>query len=94
MSVQAQIVTGLCALHNFIQYRDPHELREFNNISQSYDECFGIAIEVPQAELGSGYISAAEKTRSEVFRDGVAEEMWAQYQGELLQRRQHDTQND
>lgn len=94
MSVQAQVVTGLCALHNFIRYCDPHELRGFNSISQSYNECFGVAVEVPQAELGSGHVSAAEKTRSEVFRDAVAEEMWAQYQSELLRRRQRQARNN
>jgi hypothetical protein len=82
-------VTALCALHNFIRYRDPHELREFDSVSQSYDDCFGVAVDVPQpASLGGACVSSQEKNRAEVFRDGIAESMWVQYQSELACRRQ------
>lgn len=76
-------MTVLCVLHNFICYRDPHELREFGNISQSYDDCFGVAIDVPQPALGGAYVSVQEKNQAEVFRDNITKEMWMQYQGEL-----------
>lgn len=89
LDVQAQIVMALCALHNFIRYRDPHELREFDYVSQSYDHCFGVAVGVPQpASLGGARVSTQEKNRAEAFRNGVAESMWDQYQGELAHQRQ------
>jgi hypothetical protein len=94
MAVQAQLVTALCALHNFIRYRDPHELHAYKDVTQSYDNCFRIPVQVPQAqaELGGGYVSPGERTRAEAFRDRVAEGMWTQYQAELLRRQQRRRQ--
>lgn len=89
LDIQAQIVTALCALHNFIRYWDPHELHEFDSVSQSYNDCFGVAVDVPQpASLGGVHVSAQEKNRAEVFRVSVANSMWVQYQSELAHRRQ------
>lgn len=82
-------MTALCALHNFIRFRDPSELRDYDNVSQSYDECFGVAVDVPQADLGGSSVSVAERNQAEVFRNEVAAAMWTQYQGELEQRRQN-----
>lgn len=84
MDVQARVLPALAALHNFILKHDVEEredvldtdLEDPNPGTRGGD--FGT--------LADGATTTQEKTRSELRRDTIAQEMWESYQ-ELLQDR-------
>ncbi|KAJ7085377.1 hypothetical protein B0H15DRAFT_783006, partial [Mycena belliarum] len=83
---QAKIPCALAALHNFIRIHDPDDFSDDGpgqggprNPTFTLREIDGDnRREFPEEELGR-FVSPAEKARAEAFRDGIAQEMWAQY---------------
>lgn len=87
MSVQAQILPGLSAIHNFVLDHDPNDIDHFlrgneedfdPNPGQMQDNDFGV--------LAQSAVTAVEKGRATQNRDRIAEEMWRDYQ-EILRAR-------
>jgi hypothetical protein len=81
MDYQARIPAALAAIHNFIRIHDPDELEGF---VEAEDMERGFVAQV--GELAEGQTRTAEKRRANARRDGIAAEMWEQYQA-LLQER-------
>lgn len=82
---QAEIVTALCALHDFIRIYDPDEIHDFDGLMDSVYMC-SVGSRVSEGlALGSSNISTAEKWQADHKRDRVAEEMWASYQQTLAE---------
>ncbi|KAJ7687955.1 hypothetical protein B0H17DRAFT_839145, partial [Mycena rosella] len=86
VQTQAKIPCALAALHNFIRVHDPDDFADDGpghggprNTMFTLREIDGDERrEFPEEELGR-FISPAEKTRAEAFRDQIAQEMWEQY---------------
>ena len=75
MAIQARIPPALAAVHNFISIDDEDEILEFEEDLED-----GEPGEHNYGELAEGPPNRAEKTRSEVKRDGIAQAMWESYQ--------------
>lgn len=78
MNIQATIPAGLAAVHNFILDHDETDLSHYLDD----EEDIGIYSQGNDiwGSQGNGRISQAERTRTEVKRDLLAEEMWDSYQ--------------
>lgn len=88
MDVQARLPPALAALHNFIRQHDPDDMADVDdNID---DPQPGTRAEPPVApaegQLAGGIAGAAERRQANERRDKIAQEMWTQYQAELLRR--------
>lgn len=79
MDYQARIPAALAAIHNFIRIHDPEELNDFAEAEDMEPGFFS-------GELAEGQTRTAEKRRANTRRDGIAAEMWEQYQAELQAR--------
>jgi hypothetical protein len=79
MDYQARIPAALAAIHNFIRIHDPEELNDFAEAEDMEPGFFS-------GELAEGQTRTAEKRRANTRRDGIAAEMWEQYQAELQER--------
>ena len=73
-TVQARIPPALAAVHNFIRVHDEEEILDFQDLED------GEPGERDYGELAEGPPNRAEKSRSEVKRDGIAQAMWDSYQ--------------
>ena len=76
MDYQARIPAALAAIHNFIRIHDPDELEGFTDADDVEPGFFA-------GELAEGQARMAEKRRANARRDGIAADMWEQYQAEL-----------
>ena len=74
MAVQARIPPALAAVHNFIRVHDEEEILDFQDLED------GEPGERDYGELAEGPPNHAEKSRSEVKQDGIAQAMWDSYQ--------------
>jgi hypothetical protein len=84
---QAEIVPALCALHNFIRWRDPYEIEMFGGVQQTYDECFGMPSNVLSSQRPVfTRVTRSEQLRADTRRDDIANAMWTHYQNELSRR--------
>ena len=74
MAIQARIPPALCAVHNFIRIHDANEIDDFppDIQDQNPGEFYG--------ELAAGPAVRAEKERSEIKQDNIAQAMWESYQ--------------
>ena len=79
MDYQARIPAALAAIHNFICIHDPDELDGFAEADDIEPGFFA-------GELAEGQTRTAEKRWANARRDGIAAEMWEQYQAELQER--------
>jgi hypothetical protein len=79
MDYQARIPAALAAIHNYIRIHDPDELAGFAEANDMEPGFF-------LGELAEGQTRTAEKRRANTRRDGIAAEMWQQYQAELQER--------
>ena len=77
MDYQACIPAALAAIHNFIHIHDADELEGFVDADDKVflQEC-----------QQKGQTRTAEKRQANTRRDGIAAEMWEQYQAELQER--------
>ena len=83
MDVQARLAPALAAIHNFIRLYDPDEIKDL--IDEAEDIQPGA--QMPQmGDLAAGPARAAERALADGKRDGIAQDMWAQYQAELTER--------
>lgn len=84
LGIQAQIVPGLAAIHNFILKHDPFDLMEYDT---AVDREPGVSREdLDLGELSTGPADDVEKTRAELRRDAIAQAMWEDYQKVLEDR--------
>ncbi|KAJ7059780.1 hypothetical protein C8F01DRAFT_963396, partial [Mycena amicta] len=77
---QAQLVSAICALHNFIRVYDEDDEAEAEDDDEE-DGNMNTQGQPPQIspeELGMS-ISAAERNRAPARRDAIARHMWADY---------------
>ena len=81
MNIQARVPVALCALHNFIRRYDPDDFfdPELAGVDDAVDED-------GDGVLGDGPADVDERRRADTCRDGIAQEMWDDYQQELLHR--------
>jgi hypothetical protein len=79
MDYQARIPAALAAIHNFIRIHDSDELKDFVDADDMEQGFFA-------GELAEGQTRMPEKRQANMRRDGIAAEMWEQYQAELQQR--------
>lgn len=74
---QGQIVSAICVLHNFIQIHDPKDYLEFDDDNEVI-EGSGFT-----RHARSGDITRQETQIASARRDGIAKDMWAQYQNHI-----------
>jgi hypothetical protein len=79
MDYQARIPAALAAIHNYIRIHDSDELEDFVDADDIEQGFFA-------GELAEGQTRTAERRRANARRDGIAAEMWEQYQAELQER--------
>lgn len=74
MAIQVRIPPAFCAVHNFIRIHDADEIDDFlpDIQDQNPREFYG--------ELAAGPAVRAEKERSEIKQDNIAQAMWESYQ--------------
>lgn len=79
MDVQAQIPIALVAVHNFIREHDPEEIADFKDILEDLPNLndFG--------DLAEGPATRQERAQADLTRDGIAREMWEDYQAYLAE---------
>jgi len=83
MDVQARLPIALCAIHNFIRRYDPEaffdlEFTEGDLSTEPGGDEPGV--------LGDGPANAAERRRADQRCNNIAQDMWEDYQCELVQR--------
>jgi hypothetical protein len=79
MDYQACIPAALAAIHNYIRIHDLDELAGFAEANDMEPGFFS-------GELAEGQTRTAEKRWANTRQDGIAAEMWQQYQAELQER--------
>lgn len=77
MEIQAWIVPGLCALHNFIRLHDSSDDAQF---SDAQDLLFADEDTLECGDLATRAMSTEEQHRAIERRDAISEAMWLQYQ--------------
>jgi hypothetical protein len=83
MDVQARLAPALAAIHNFIRLYDPDEILDLMDGAEDIQP----GVRVPQiGDLALGPARAAERVLADGKRDGIARDMWIQYQAELADR--------
>jgi hypothetical protein len=83
---------SLAALHNFIWKNDPSDLADIANDKDPQPGMHGRggpAAAAKAGQLAEGLAGAVEKWQANERQDRIAQEMWTQYQAELL-RCNHD----
>jgi hypothetical protein len=78
IEIQAQLVSALSVVHNFIRVHDPHDLIGSDDDDEDQPEV------LRDGSLQRN-ITAAERIRATARRDKIAEAMWADY----VKRRRH-----
>lgn len=92
MDLQAALPPALAAIHNFIRIHDSDEINEYPEYNERMsetptpDERSDAAPSTLTGMLAFGMPRAAEKTASVNRREGIAVDMWAQYQAERVCR--------
>ena len=83
MAIQAHIPLALCTVHNFIHIHDANDIDDFlpDVQDQNPGEFYG--------ELAAGPAIHAEKERSEIKWDNIAQAMWESHQ-DLVNEGVHD----
>ena len=93
LPMQVKIVVAFAAIYNFNQIHDPEDFIAPELMGDILE--FGAGYEGPAGGYAGGQfdggklgeaISAAEKRRSDTWRDGIAKAMWWDYQAELQRR--------
>ena len=82
MDYQAHIPAALAAIHNFIHIHDPDVIKGFVEADDIERGFFA----GEAGELAEGQTRTAEKRRANTRQDGIAAEIWEQYQAELRER--------
>ena len=83
IDMQSWLAPALVAIYNFIQLYDPDEILDL------LDEAENIQLGVQILQMGDlvlGLTRAVEKALVNGKQDDIAQSMWAQYQGELVDR--------
>lgn len=95
MDIQNRLPAALCALHNFIRTHDPDNKTEIEleeNGGENVDEDIpGPFIPPVELEAGGGGTS---RDQAIALRNRIANELWAQYQGDLHEREGNNNGND
>jgi hypothetical protein len=86
MEIQARLPPALAALHNFIRKHDPDDLADFDDVEDPQPGTRTAGPPAEEGQLAEGLPSAAERQQAHERRDKIAQEMWMQYQAELLRR--------
>lgn len=85
MDTQTRLPPALAALHNFIRKHDPDDIADFDDAE---DPQPGMRAEPPEGQLAEGIPGRRERRVANERRDRIGQEMWTQYQAELLRRNQ------
>ena len=77
MLIQARILPGLCAVHNFIRLHDQGEIKDFP--ADLVDPSPGVR----NGTLAEGIVERQETERANLYWDRIAQDMWVDYQREI-----------
>lgn len=92
IDLQAELPPALAAIHNFIRIHDSGEIDDYPEYNERMSETpapgepSDAAPPTSTGMLAFGMPGAAEKAASVIRREGIAVDMWAQYQAERVRR--------
>ena len=84
MDVQAHLPPALAAVHNFIRKYDSSDITDFNDVEDPQPGMCGEGLVAAEGQLAGGLPEVAERQQANERQGRIAQEMWAQYQAELL----------
>lgn len=88
VDVQAEIVTAICIIYNFIRFVDPDDTLSFGSATEAEEYAFQEMEHREEQAMEEqpplrGGVSRAESERAVQMRDTIARAMWDSYQEEL-----------
>ena len=84
MDVQARLPPALAAVHNFIWKYDSSDITDFDDVEDPQPRTCGEGPVAAEGQLAGGLPEVAERRQANERWGRIAQEMWVQYQAELL----------